>query len=583
MHALRMFRVFLRPHWRWAVLAPLMMALEVAMDLMQPRLLQRVVDQGIARGDMAVVLHSGVWMVCVALVGLVGGVGCTVFSVYAGMGLGCDLRRALFGKIQTLSFGDLDRLETGALVTRLTSDVMQVQEGTMILLRIMVRAPLLLVGSLVMGLLTSPRLSLLFLVLMPALLALLVGIIRKTYPLFGEVQRRLDTLNTVLQENLAGVRVVKAFARAAHEIGRFGRANDDLMNKNVQAVRISAITMPSVMLIMNLGMVATLWLGGASVMRGGMHVGQVIAFLNYLMQTLMSLIMVSMLVLRMSRAEASAQRIDEVLRTEPEVRQPADPVVPDGCRGRVRLANVTFSYGGARGDPVLRDVSLAAEPGQTVALLGATGSGKSSLVNLIPRFYDVAEGSVTLDGVDVRSLDERYLHRHVAVALQESVLFSGTIRDNIRYGRPDATDDEVREAARLAQADEFVGQLADGYDTVVGQRGVGLSGGQKQRIAIARALLTEPAVLILDDSTSAVDVETEARIQDAMAAGQGARTCFVVAQRVSTVLGADKIVVLDDGQIAAEGTHEELLASSAVYRDIYASQAGSDEVDRNGS
>jgi ATP-binding cassette subfamily B protein len=570
MRATRNLGGFLKPYWRWAVLAPLLMALEVAMDLMQPRLIQRIIDQGIARGDMGVIVETGLWMIGLALVGLAGGLGCGVFAIMAAQGFGADLRGTLFGKVQALSFGNLDRLETGKLITRLTNDVTQVQEVVAMLLRIMVRVPLLLVGSLIMAILTSPELSLLFLVLMPIVLLALIWIVNRTYPLFSRVQQQLDALNTVMQENLSGVRVVRAFARGDHEVRRFGRTNDTLMERNTAAVRMTALTMPLMMLTLNAGVVAALWIGGVRVIGGDLQVGQLIAFTNYLMQTLMSLMMISMLVVRLSRAEASAARIQEVLDSEPQVRGRPGALAAFAPEGRVAFESVSFSYTANGHDPVLRDISLVAEPGQTVALLGATGAGKSSLVNLIPRFYDADAGRVTIDGIDVRDVEEEALREKIGVALQESILFTGTIRDNIRYGHPEATDDEVIEAARMAQADDFIRRFPDGYDSVVGQRGVNLSGGQKQRIAIARALLTRPAVLILDDSTSAVDVETEARIQAELAHLH--QTRFVVAQRISTVLNADKIVVLDDGRIVAEGAHEELLASSPIYREIYDSQ-----------
>ena len=572
MQATRRLGSFLRPYWHWATLAPLLMMIEVAMDLMQPRLVQRIVDEGIARLDLSLVLTTGLWMVGIAIVGLIGGAGCTVFSVLAGQGFGADLRRALFGKVQALSFGNLDKLGTGKLITRLTNDVTQVQEMVMMMLRIMVRAPLMLIGSAIMAVLTSPQLALLFLILIPVVTVALVWIIRKTYPMFSEVQRRLDGLNTVLQENLAGVRVVKAFVREKHEIGRFRRTNDSLMAQNIVAAQTAALTMPIVMLALNLGVVAALWIGGERVMSGGMKVGQVIEFINYLTQTLWSLVMVSQLTMRLSRSEASAERVLEVLDSQPEVANRPDGRTEVATEGRVAFERVTFSYNGDGHDAVLRNVSFVAEPGQTVAILGATGSGKSSLVHLIPRFYDVASGRVTIDGLDVRDADETALRSKVGISLQESILFSGTIRDNIRYGRPDASDEEVIATARLAQAHDFIVAFPAGYDSPVGQRGVNLSGGQKQRIAIARALLTQPRVLILDDSTSAVDIETEARIQEALAGLHPRPTSFVIAQRISSVLTADKILVLDDGRIAAEGTHDELLASSGIYREIYESQ-----------
>jgi len=577
--------IYLKPYWIWATLAPLLMVLEVVMDLMQPRMIQRIVDVGLAQLDMQVVINTGLWMIGFALIGAVGGVGCTVFSVLASLGFGADLRDTLFRKVQSLSFGNLDELETGQLVTRLTNDVVQVEGLVSMMLRIMVRAPLMLLGSLVMVIFTSPRLALLLVMLVPLVAGMLAVVIKKAYPMFGEVQRRLDGLNTVMQENLAGVRVVKAFVRGDHEIKRFGRVNDALMDQTIRASRTVAVAWPFMLIAVNLGVVGALWFGGRMVTVGGMQVGQLIAFINYLMRTLMSLMFVSMLIINWARAQASADRIQEVLLSVPTVQTKADALTDFAPRGRVAFENVTFSYnldghdlvlGGGTGDNGgTPGISFVAEPGQTVALLGATGAGKSSLVHLIPRFYDVSAGRVTIDGVDVRDLDEATLRRNIGIALQESVLFSGTIRDNIRYGRPGATDEEVVAAAKAAQAHDFVTEFPEGYDTVVGQRGVNLSGGQKQRIAIARALLVKPAVLILDDSTSAVDVETETKIQEALDDIMRDRTSFVIAQRISTVLNADKILVLDDGRVVAEGTHRELLISSPVYREIYDSQLGS--------
>jgi ATP-binding cassette subfamily B protein len=374
-----------------------------------------------------------------------------------------------------------------------------------------------------------------------------------------------------MQENLAGVRVVKAFVRATHEEARFAKANDGLTDMSIRAGRTVAVTQPFMMMTMNLGVIGVLWFSGVRVTRGEMTVGQIISFVNYLSTALFSLMMVSQLVIQLARATASSRRIQEVLDTEPGIRDPAEPREWHPA-GRVVFEDVTFTYDDS--DPVLKGASFTAEPGQTVAILGSTGAGKSSLVNLIPRFYDPTSGRVLVDGIDVRSLRQEDLRRHIGVALQETVLFSGTVRDNIRFGRPDATDDEVIAAARAAQAHDFILALPEGYDTLVGQRGANLSGGQKQRIAIARALLVCPTVLILDDSTSAVDVETETRIQEALDGTARRTTRIVIAQRISTVLNADKILVLDDGRIVAEGTHRELLDTSPIYRDIYDSQLG---------
>ena len=592
MRSTRKLMQFLKPYWHWALLAPLLMVLEVWMDLMQPRLIQTIIDEGIATSSMQVVLNTGLKMIGVAAIGALGGMSCSVFAVLASEGYGADLRASLYRKVQSLSFANMDKLETGSLVTRLINDVNQMQNMIGMMLRMMVRGPMTLIGSLVMAILTAPRLSMLFLVLMPMVLVIIVALISRAFPLFKQVQGKIDRLNTVMQESLMGVRVVKAFVRGEHEEARFGAANEDLKALAVKATRTVSRGWPLMMITLNRGIAAVLWFGGRSVIAGTMQVGQIVAFINYLLNSLFSLMMVSMLVMSFSQAEASAQRIDEVFSAVPDVQNRPDALRGFGtgqatrsgngderARGHVTFENVTFAYDGDDQEPVLKGVSFTAKPGETVAILGATGAGKSTLVHLIPRFYDVEAGRVTVDGVDVRDMDTDVLRRNVAVALQDPVLFTGTIRDNIRYGRPEVGDDEVVAAAKMAQAHDFILSFPEGYDTELGQRGVNLSGGQKQRVAIARALLVDPAVLILDDSTSSVDVETEAVIQEELERfikekGERPRTTFVIAQRISTVLNADKILVLDRGGIAAEGTHTELLASSEIYREIYDSQLG---------
>ncbi len=564
---------YLRPYWKLAVLAPLMMVVEVAMDLLQPRLMEQIIDVGIANMDLNLVIRTGLTMFGVAIVGMVGGGLCTVFAVRAGMFVGADVRDALFEKIQSFSFGNLDRLGTGELITRVTNDVTQVQEVIMIILRIMVRSPLLVIGSLVMAILTSPSLSWLLFILVPVILVLLWFGISRASPMFSVVQEKLDRLNTVMQENLSGVRVVKAFVREDYENQRFKTANVDLVDRTIRVSQLLALIMPLMMFTLNLGVVGVVWFGGNLVIAGGTKVGQVMAFINYLSQMMFSLLGAGMLLIRVSRAEASARRILEVIDMQPEIQD--RPGINGECTlgGRIAFENVSFSYDGNE-SAVLKDINLVVEPGQVVAILGATGSGKSTLVHLIPRFYDVNAGRITLDGCDVRDLPNEALRRQVGMALQESVLFSGTIRENIAYGSPQASQEQVTAAAQAAQAHDFITSFPDGYDTVVGQRGVNLSGGQKQRIAIARALLTNPAVLILDDSTSAVDVDTEGKIQDALAEIMKGRTSIVIAQRISTVMGADKIVVLDDGKVTAVGKHAELMESSPIYREIYDLQLG---------
>ena len=592
MKSTRRLMQFLKPYWHWALLAPLLMVVEVMMDLMQPRLIQTIIDEGIAAGSMQVVLNTGLKMIGVALIGALGGMACGVFAVLASESYGADLRSALFRKVHSLSFSNMDDLETGSLVTRLTNDVTQMQNMIGMMLRMMVRGPMTLLGSLVMAVTTSPRLSVLFIILIPMVLAIIWNLVSRAFPLFRQVQGKIDRLNTVMQESLMGVRVVKAFVRADHEEARFGAANEDLRALAVKAIRTVSIGWPLMMITVNLGVSAVLWFGGKNVIAGTMQVGQIVAFINYLLNSLFSLMMVSMLVMGFSQAEASAQRINEVFDAVPDIVNKPDAQRSFGtgraahsgngagkARGEVVFEGVSFAYNGEEREPVLKNVSFAARPGETVAILGATGAGKSTLVHLIPRFYDVTGGRVTIDGLDVREMDTSVLRRNVAVALQDPVLFSGSIADNIRYGRPEASLEEVQEAARMAQAHDFISSFPEGYDTELGQRGVNLSGGQKQRVAIARALLVDPAVLILDDSTSSVDVETETEIQAELERfikekGEHPRTTFVIAQRISTVLNADKILVLDQGGIAAEGTHTELLASSAIYREIYDSQLG---------
>ena len=569
---LKLFK-FLRPHWRFTVMAPVLMLCEVVLDLMQPRMIQRIIDYGVARSDTQMILGTAFLMLCFMAVSGLCGLGCGYFAVRAAYGLGGDLRAALFRKVQTLSFGNLDNLETGALITRLTSDVNKVQEMVMMMMRGMVRMPLLMVGSLVMATVISPRLGLIFIVILPALTIALSMIIRKTFPLYRQVQEGLDGINTVLQENLAGVRVVKAFARSEHESLRFATANNTLIQRMTDAVRMSSRTTPVMMLTLNIGVVAALWIGAGQVQTGGMRVGELVAFINYLGQAVITLMMFSTLTIQISTAQASARRVLELLDSEPMLKTPTQELqFTSRPSGKVVFDNVSFNYSSASQDMVLKNISFEAEPGQTVAILGATGSGKSTLVQLIPRFYDVSEGRVTLDGVDVREIPEEELRRHVGIALQESILFSASIKNNIRLGEPDASMEKLSTAARNAQADEFIRNIPDGYEALVGQRGVNLSGGQKQRLAIARALLLQPSVLILDDSTSAVDVRTESLIQEALERNSYRQTRFIVAQRISSVLNADRILVLDNGEIIAQGTHYELLDVCDVYREIYESQ-----------
>ncbi len=570
----RMLR-FVKPYWKESVLALVLLVGMVASDLLIPRLTQRVVDAGIAQQDMRVILTTSLLMLGAAVLSAAFAVANTILSVRVGQNVGADLRSSLVRKVQTFSFGNLDRIQTGQLLVRATSDVNQVQMVVMMSLRILTRAPLWMVGSIIMLILTSPRLALIMVVLAPIILGLMGIFATKARPLFLTVQQKLDRLNEVLQENLAGVRVVKAFVRVEHENARFDQANRDLMGQTTAVMRLLAVLIPTMMSIVNLGAVGVIWVGGSLSVSGNFTVGEVVASISYLTYSLFPMLMLGMMIGPVSAADASASRILQVLDSTVDVQNRPQAQIPPDIEGRVVFEDVCFSYDGIEcQEAVLKDVNLVAEPGQEVAILGATGSGKSSLIHLIPRFYDVTMGRVTLDGVDVRDMPLDTLRAQVGMALQEAVLFSGTVRDNIRYGCPDATDEEVVAAAKAAQAHDFIVAFPDGYDTLVGQRGANLSGGQKQRVAIARALLVQPKILILDDSTSAVDVETETKIQAALDELMKGRTSFVIAQRISTVLNADKIVVLDRGQIAATGTHTELMVSSPIYREIYESQLG---------
>ncbi len=566
--------------YRWEAIAALLLLVGVvAADLAIPRLTQRVIDEGIRTQNLPLILNTALLMFGVAVIEALISVANVVLSVRVGMKAGADIRSDFVRKVQTLSFGNLDRIQTGQLLVRATSDISQVQMILMMSLRILTRAPLWAAGSLVMLIVTARQIAWLWLAMLPFIFGIVALFLVKARPLFLIVQEKLDKLNTVMQENLAGVRVVKAFVRAEHEKQRFARANDDLMEQTIKVFNFVVILMPLMMAIVNLATAGVIWFGGNLAIAGEMSVGQIVASVNYMIFALFPLMMLIGMTAPLSAAEASAGRILEVLDTEPDVLPPAAPRQPSTTAGRVVFEDVCFSYNHGCADPALSEVNLVAEPGETVAILGATGSGKSSLIHLIPRFYDVSRGRVLIDGVDVRDWPMSELRAQVGIALQEAVLFSGTVRDNIAYGRPDATDEEVYAAAQAAQAHDFIMAMPDGYATHIGQRGVNLSGGQKQRIAIARALCTRPRVLILDDSTSAVDSETESKLQDALDALLRTQlahrsTVFVVAQRISTVLNADKIVVLDGGRIAAVGAHADLLTSSPIYREIYDSQLG---------
>jgi ATP-binding cassette subfamily B multidrug efflux pump len=566
---------FLKPYWKLATISLFLLAVVLVIDLAIPRLIQRIIDQGVNAHDMQVVLQTSGLMIGLSLLQFLLALGNNLFSIQAGEGVARDLREALFVKIQSFSYGNIDRFTTGRLMVRMSSDTAAVQRIFQVSLRIGTRAPLLMVGSLILMFNTNRGLALSMLPLLLVTSVIIVFFSIKMEPLFLSVQQKLDQLNTVLQENIAGARLVKAFVRADHESQRFAAVNEDFTERHVKVMTFMSTMSPVLTFFVNIGIVLVVYTGGLRVIQGNMTDGQIIAFTNYLTTTMNPLIMMTMLANTWANGIASARRVNEVLDTPAEVQDmPGAGRLPEDAQARVQFKHVSFHYNGSSETTVLDNINLTAEPGKTVAILGATGSGKSSLIHLIPRFYDPAAGSVEIDGVDIRTVQQDSLLAQVGIVPQETVLFSGSVRDNIRYGKPDASDEEVVAAAKAAQAHDFILQLPQGYDTRVEERGVNVSGGQKQRIAIARAIILKPKILILDDSTSSVDVETETKIQEALQDIMQGRTSFVVAQRISTVLRADKIIVIDNDRIAAEGTHAELMRSSPIYQEIYESQLG---------
>ncbi len=570
---------YLKPYTRDAVISLILLVLVVFLDLAIPRLVQRIIDDGIAQSDMSSVFRTTLLMLVISVLSTAGSIGNNFFSVRAGEGFARDLRDALFGRIQNLSYGNLDRLRTGNLVVRMTSDIQVLQQTFRMSMRIGLRAPLMMIGSIALMISTNVNLTMRLVPLFLIIGALIGVLVAKLGPIFMQVQKKLDNLNSVMQENIAGVRVVKAFARQDFEEQRFEKVNQDYTATHIKILKIVTTIFPIMTLMISSGGLIITWFGGNQAIRGDLTVGQIVAFTNYLSTTLVPLMIMGMLAGVFASGMASAERVDEVLSDEPEVKDKPDAIaLPEQIKGRIEFNNVGFFYNGNCEEKVLDGIDLHIEPGQTVAILGSTGSGKSTLVNLLPRFYEILEGQILIDGYDIRDLTQDSLRSKISLVPQETVLFSGTIKENIAYGRPDATEDEIIAAAKAAQAHGFIMELPEKYETPVAARGVNLSGGQKQRIAIARAIVMKSPILILDDSTSSVDVETEIEIQDALDTLLKDTTTVVVAQRISTVLRADKIVVIDKGRVAAEGTHQELMKSSTIYREIYDSQLGDGKI-----
>ncbi|WP_248563110.1 ABC transporter ATP-binding protein [Niallia sp. NCCP-28] len=569
-------KTYIKPYWKYVILGPLFMIFEVFFDLLQPKLAAHIVNFGVVERDFQIIHHTGWMMVLVALLSLVAGIGCNFFATRASQNFGADIREALYTKIQSFSFENIDTVKAGSLITRMTNDVVQVQNFMQIALQGLVRAPSLLIGSVVMALIINLRLGLILLGTLIILIVVLFVLIRFSYPLFSNVQEKLDAVNTRMQENLAGIRVVKAFVQSDYETKQFKQVNRDYTDISIKAARFIAINSPIVTFIMNACLVAILLYGGNLVWMNSVQVGDLVAFINYVIQVLSSLLMVSGLLVNVSQANVSAKRIHEVLTTNPAMENAEKNKDSSILAQHIAFRHVGFSYAGSK-DLVLRDVNFKASCGEKVAIIGATGSGKSSLVQLIPRLYDVTSGSIEIDGKDIRDLPLLELRQNIGMVLQESFLFTGSIKDNIAFGKSDATQEEVEAAAKIAQAHEFISKLPNGYDTKVGQKGVNLSGGQKQRISIARALLIKPPILILDDSTSALDLGTEKKLRDSLKSFMKENITFLIAQRISSVIQAQKILVIDEGAIVGSGTHKELLDTCEIYQDIYKSQFGRQE------
>ena len=578
---LKRYKKYITPYLSAFVIGPLMMLTEVAGEVMLPKFMSMIINNGVASRNVAYIGKMGTLMVLTVLFMAVGGILGAYFSAKASISFTSDMRNDLFRKVQQFSFENIDDYSTGSLVTRLTNDVQQVQNVLMMGLRMALRAPGMFLGALIMAFMMNRQLAVIILIVIPLLLAAIILILKTAFPRFGEMQRRLDRLNSGIQESLTNVRVVKSFVREDHEIEKFSKLNDDLKESSLRALRIVIATMPVMMFAMNVTTLAVVWYGGNIIIAGKMPVGDLTAFTTYIVQILMSLMMLSMVFLQSSRASASMKRINEIFDTEiglnDDHAKNKDKKVTEGC---VEFKDVSFGYGGENGrkDLVLEGISFTAEPGQTIGIIGSTGSGKTSLVQLIPRLYDVTGGEVLVDGVNVKEYSLKHLREGVGMVLQKNILFSGTIEENLRWGNEDAPMEDVIRFSESAQADPFVKTFKNGYDTEMGQGGVNVSGGQKQRLCIARALLKHPKILILDDSTSAVDTATEAKIRESLYHDLKDTTKIIIAQRISSVQETDQILVLEDGKIIGHGTHEELLKTCEAYSEIYTTQIGNQSI-----
>lgn len=567
---------FLRPYRNLIALIFALVFLQAMADLYLPTLLAKIVDTGIVKGDTAYIMRVGGLMLLVAIGGTICAIIATYYSSLVAIGFGQLIRGKLFTHVENFSLHEFDTVGTASLITRTTNDTTQVQQVLIIMLRIMIYAPLMCVGGIILAVSQDSTLAWVLVAIIPIVVGTILVIMRNAIPLFQVMQIKLDKLNLVLDEGLTGVRVIRSFDRIDHEKRRFDVANKDLTDTAIKVNRIVAILMPAMMLVLNFATIAIIWFGSIRIDRGEMQVGSMIAFLQYATQILFALLMVSMLFVMLPRAAASADRINEVLDMEPEIKDPLTPKIADAQHGYVEFDDVTFSYPGAE-EPALANVSFRANPGEVTAIIGGTGSGKSTLVNLIPRFYDIDSGSIRVDGVDVREVAQAQLRAKIGFVPQRAVLFAGSVADNIRYGREDASPDALVHAATVAQANDFISEMQNGYDSIIAQSGNNVSGGQKQRLSIARALVRQPEIYVFDDSFSALDFKTDSKLRAALKPEIVDSTVFIVAQRVSTVMDADQIIVLEEGHVAGIGDHRTLMATCEAYREIVVSQLSKEE------
>lgn len=558
-----------------AIIAPIMMILEVFMDLLQPTLLANIIDIGLVNNDTTYILTVGKKMLIVAILGLIGGSGCSVFTSIASMKLGQNLRTGLFNKIQTLSYADIDHLKPSSLITRLTNDVMQIQNMVTMLLRGMIRSPLLCIGGLIMSYILSPMLSIIFLIAIPIILISVVIVMKKSFPLFLAVQQKIDNINVVMRENILGVQVIKVFNIVNKQFNRFNDANNGLNSESIKAQNINMMLWPIVSLVMNFAVISVLWFGGIMVNRGLIQVGIIMAFINYIIQIMNDLIMAVGIVINISRAKASADRINEIFDIVPAINNNDGTIKPE--KYDVEFKNVSFKYN-EDSDYVLKNISFQVKEGEKIGIIGGTGAGKSTLVSLISRLYDATEGQILIGGVNVKDLNLAELRKNIGFVTQENTLFSGTIERNLKFGSAEADRDLVEESVKEAEAYEFIMKKENAYESSVEQRGQNFSGGQKQRLCIARVLIRNCKIFIMDDSTSALDMATEAKLQNPIKKRMKNKTMFVIAQRISAIADADKIIVLDNGTINAIGKHDDLIKNNEIYRSIAILQFGEDVI-----